>query len=227
MKPLYAVVAVSMFCTMLLTGCAGCSRQESKETEIAETNRVAYPGRTFNYKVKFNDMQSTQHAVASRIGLPRPPKDRSDAASMRTRLVEIKTNSNYIVDSLTHSVPFLIPSAKRELDAIGDEWADILQRNNLPHYRFYVTSVLRTQEDIKYLQRSGNINSVAQSCHCYGTTFDLAYMRFDKVTRTCDYMHEDNLKLVLGQVLLNHQRAGKIYVKYEAKQSCFHITVRQ
>ena len=114
-----------------------------------------------------------------------------------------------------------------DADAIGAEWADILSRNNLPHYRFYVTSVLRTQEDIKYLQRSGNINSVTQSCHCYGTTFDLAYMRYDKVTRSRTYMHEDNLKLVLGQVLLNHQRAGKIYVKYEAKQSCFHITVRQ
>jgi hypothetical protein len=52
-------------------------------------------------------------------------------------------------------------------------------------------------------------------------------MRYEKVTQTRDYMHEDNLKLVLGQVLLNHQRAGKIYVKYEAKQSCFHITVRK
>ena len=176
--------------------------------------------------MKFNDLQAKQHEAASRIGLERPPKDRGDAAKMRNKLVEIKTNENYIVDELTHSVPYLIPSAKQELDAIGTEWADILRRNNLPHYRFYVTSVLRTQEDIKYLQRSGNINSVTQSCHCYGTTFDLAYMRYDKVTRSRMYMHEDNLKLVLGQVLLNHQRAGKIYVKYEAKQSCFHVTVR-
>lgn len=197
------------------------------EEEIVEDSLVWYPGRTFDYKLKFNDLHAKQHATASRIGLPRPPKDRADAASMRKSLVEITTNENYIVDSLTHSVPYLIPAAKRELDAIGAEWADILQRNGLPHYRFYVTSVLRTQEDIKYLQRSGNINSVTQSCHCYGTTFDLAYMRYDKVTRTHMYMHEDNLKLVLGQVLLNHQRAGKIYVKYEWKQSCFHITVRE
>ena len=204
----------------------GCGSKPSAEKEIVEDNLVRYPGRTFNYKLKFNDLQSKQHAVASAIGLPRPPKNRADAASMRKRLVEVKTNENYIVDSLTHSVPYLIPSAKCELDSIGVEWADILQRNSLPHYRFYVTSVLRTQEDIKYLQRSGNINSTTQSCHCYGTTFDLAYMRYEKVTRTRDYMHEDNLKLVLGQVLLNHQRAGKIYVKYEAKQSCFHITVR-
>lgn len=215
----------------MLSACSGCSKshtdEQKQEQEILETNLVAYPGRTFNYKAKFNDLQSKQHDVASRIGLPHPPKDRADAASMRSKLVEVKSNSNYVVDELTHSVPYLIPSAKRELDAIGEEWADILSRNNLPHYRFRVTSILRTQQDIKQLQRSGNINSVTQSCHCYGTTFDLAYFHFDKVTRTCDYMHEDNLKLVLGQVLLNHQRAGKIYVKYEAKQACFHITVRQ
>lgn len=211
---------------VLLTGCAGSGNTQA-ETELVEDSLVWYPGRTFDYKLRFNDLQLKQHAVASQIGLPRPPKDRTDAASMRKQLVEITTNENYIVDSLTHSVPYLIPSAKRELDAIGAEWADILQRNGLPHYRFYVTSVLRTQEDVKFLQRSGNINSTTQSCHCYGTTFDLAYMRYDKVTRTHMYMHEDNLKLVLGQVLLNHQRAGKIYVKYEWKQSCFHITVRQ
>ena len=200
-------------------------RTESKKEE--KGNLVRYPGRTFDYRIKFCDLQAKQHAVASKIGLPRPPKDRADAASMRKQLVEVKTNKNYIVDDLTHSVPYLIPSAKRELDAIGEEWADILKRNDLPHYRFYITSILRTQEDIKYLQRSGNVNSITQSCHCYGTTFDLAYLRYEKVTNTQEYMHEDNLKLVLGQVLLNHQRAGKIYVKYEAKQSCFHITVRQ
>ena len=216
------IAGLTALAVMTLTGCS-----KPQEKQPVEDNLVCYPGRTFSYKIKFNDLQLKQHEVASRIGLPRPPKDRADAATMRKRLVEIKTNDNYIVDSLTHSVPYLIPSAKRELDSIGAEWADILSRNNLPHYRFYVTSVLRTEEDIKYLQRSGNINSVTQSCHCYGTTFDLAYMRYDKVTRTRDYMHEDNLKLVLGQVLLNHQRAGKIFVKYEAKQSCFHVTVRK
>lgn len=217
---------VSAIGVALFTSCAGCGSKPQACEEILEDSLVWYPGRTFSYKLKFNDLQSKQHAVASAIGLPHPPKDRKDAASMRKSLVEIKTNENYIVDSLTHSVPYLIPAAKRELDAIGAEWADILQRNGLPHYQFYVTSILRTQEDIKYLQKSGNINSVTQSCHCYGTTFDLAYMRYNKVTRTHAYMHEDNLKLVLGQVLLNHQRAGKIYVKYEWKQSCFHITVR-
>ena len=210
---------------MILTGCG--NKPQAGQNALVEDSLVWYPGRTFSYKDKFNDLQAKQHEVASRIGLPHPPKDRKDAAKMRHQLVEIKTNDNYIVDSLTHSVPYLIPAAAHELEAIGAEWADILARNGLPHYRFYVTSVLRTEEDIRYLQKSGNINSVTQSCHCYGTTFDLAYMRYNKVSHTRTYMHEDNLKLVLGQVLLNHQRAGKIYVKYEWKQSCFHITVRE
>ena len=214
-------------CSLFVALCSCGTSTPKEEQAVVEDSLVWYPGRTFDYRIKFNDLQAKQHAVASQIGLQRPPQDRADAARMRSQLVEIKTNANYIVDSLTHSVPYLIPSAKKELDAIGAEWADILSRNGLPHYRFYVTSVLRTQEDVKYLQRSGNINSTTQSCHCYGTTFDLAYMRYDKVTHTHMYMHEDNLKLVLGQVLLNHQRAGKIYVKYEWKQSCFHITVRQ
>jgi len=230
-KKRFLAVIVAAIIVLVIVGvsrCGGGSQEPKAESqEPEETNMVWYPGRTFDYKRAFNDQHAKQFAVASKIGLPRPPKDREDAASMRSRLVEVKTCGNYIVDDLTHSAPYLIPSAKKELDAIGEEWADILHRNGLPHYRFYVTSVLRTQESIKYLQKSGNVNSVTQSCHCYGTTFDLAYMRYDKVTRTSDYMHPDNLKLVLGQTLLNHQRAGKIYVKYEAKQSCFHITVRE
>ena len=224
-----AVLAIFIVVMLIAVCCVKCSggSEDSAEPEMVEDHMVKYPGRTFDYKAKFNDQQARQYAVASQIGLPRPPKDRADAASMKKNLRLVHSTENYIVDSLTHSVPYLIPVAARELDAIGAEWADILQRNGLPHYRFRVTSILRTQEDIRALQRSGNINSVTQSCHCFGTTFDLAYMHYDKVTRTRDYVHEDNLKLVLGQVLLNHQRAGKIYVKYEWKQSCFHITVRE
>lgn len=225
---LHGIVILIILCILCFIAVryTGCSTEE-EETEIVEDHMVRYPGRTFSYKEKFNDLQSRQLAAAQAIGLPRPPKDREDAASMKKKLQLVESTDNYIIDSLTHSVPYLIPSAKRELDSIGAEWADILQRNGLPHYRFRVTSILRTEEDIHALQRSGNINSVTQSCHCYGTTFDLAYMHYNKVTRTRDYVLEDNLKLVLGQVLLNEQRKGHIYVKYEWKQSCFHVTCRQ
>ena len=194
---------------------------------VVEDTLVAYPGRTFSYKDKFRDTQAKQVRAAKAIGLKSPPQNRQEAAKMRGQLSLIKSNDNYVVDSLTHSIPYLVPAAARELERIGEGFAEILQRNGLPHYRFYVTSVLRTKDDVKHLQKSGNVNATSQSCHCYGTTFDLAYFRFDKVSRTREYMHQDNLKLVLGQVLLNEQRAGRIYVKYEYKQACFHITVRE
>ena len=212
------------FGLLLLCLMCGCGHKQQND-QIVEDNLVAYPGRTFSYKQKFCDLQSKQIEVARLRGLKRPPRDRADAAGMHKQLRLIQTCGNYIVDSLTHSVPYLTPTAKRELDSIGAGFADILHRNGLPHYRFYVTSILRTEEDIRALQ-CHNCNSVTQSCHCYGTTFDSAYARYDQVTHTRDYIIVDNLKLVLGQVLLNEQRAGHIYVKYEAKQSCFHVTCR-
>ena len=216
----------------LIFAFSACGKKNSEQrnsstSELIEDTMVSYPGRTFSYKQKFNDTQSKQELAAQALGLKTPPQNRQEAARMRSQLSLIKTNANYIVDSLTHSIPYLVPAAAAELERIGAEFADILQRNGLPHYQFYVTSVLRTKEDIKHLQKSGNVNATTNSCHNYGTTFDLAYFRFNKVTRTREYMHQDNLKLVLGQVLLNEQRAGRIYVKYEYKQACFHITVRQ
>ena len=215
----------------LIFAFSSCGTKSDSQSLVAdaiiEDTMVFYPGRTFSYKDKFRDLQSKQEQAARAIGLSTPPQNRQQAAKMRSQLALIKTTENYIVDSLTHSIPYLVPAAAAELERIGEGFADILQRNGLPHYRFYVTSVLRTKDDVKLLQKSGNINATDRSCHCYGTTFDLAYYRFDKVTRTREYMHQDNLKLVLGQVLLNEQRAGRIYVKYEHKQACFHITVRE
>lgn len=130
-----------------------------------------------------------------------------------------------MVEELTHSVPYLVPTAAHRLDSIGKEFADILARNDLPHYRFRVTSVLRSQEDIRRLQRC-NSNSIDNSPHNYGTTFDIGYCHFDQEVQTTDSMTEENLKLVLAQTLLNQQRARHIYVKYECKQGCFHITAR-
>ena len=221
-----ALLLVGLIFVFSACGTKSDSGRQTPDTPIEDT-MVSYPGRTFSYKDKFRDTQAKQEQAAKALGLSTPPQNRQEAARMRSQLALIKSNDNYIVDSLTHSIPYLVPAAAAELERIGEGFADILQRNGLPHYQFYVTSVLRTKEDIKQLQKSGNINATTNSCHNYGTTFDLAYFRFNKVTRTREYMHQDNLKLVLGQVLLNEQRAGRIYVKYEQKQACFHITVRQ
>ena len=223
------------FSVILLSFFVSCSKSTSQDEQssdgivvqdtLEETNLVSYPGRSFSYSSKFSDRNAKHLDAASRIGLHPAPQNRAAAAKMKGKLREVRSNRNYIVDSLTYSIPYLVPKAASRLDSIGEEFADILQRNNLPHYRFHVSSVLRTQEDIRRLQRS-NGNATANSAHNYGTTFDIAYYRYDKSTRTHDYMSIDNLKLALAQVLLNQQRAGHIYVKYEHKQCCFHVTVR-
>ena len=233
-KIVIGVVAALILLLILIFGIRSC--QHRKDGDIRNTvaidpdkrledlYEVRYPGRTISYRIKFNDLNKKHLKAAQAIGLTTPPQTREEAEHTRGKLREIKTNRNYIVEDLTHSVPYLVPKAAARLDSIGNEFADILSRNGLPHYRFRVTSVFRTAEDIHRLQKSGNINSVKESAHNYATTFDLAYNKFDKVTNTHDFMTDDNLKLVLGQVLLNQQRAGNIYVKYEWKQCCFHIT---
>ena len=201
----------------------------SEEKRVTESNTpttlVSYPGRTFSYSQRFRDNNQAHLRAAAKIGLKDGLATRDQVKEKKNHLRQISTCRNYVVEPLTYSVPYLVPTAASRLDSIGAEFADILQRNDLPHYRFYVTSVLRTQEDIKRLQRT-NGNAVKNSAHNYGTTFDIAYMRFERCTDTHNYMSEDNLCLVLAQTLLNQQRAGHIYVKHEKKQACFHITVR-
>ena len=87
-----------------------------------------------------------------------------------------------------------------------------------------VTSVLRTKHGIKKLRRS-NRNAVEASAHQYGTTFDISYAKFLCDSVTVNRTQED-LKNLLGEVLKAIRDEGKCYVKYERKQGCFHITVR-
>lgn len=205
------------------------SSSVNEEKRVTENNTpttlVSYPGRTFSYSQRFCDNNQQHLHAAAAIGLKNGPATREQVQQKKSQLRHIQSCHNYVIDSLTHSVPYLVPLAAERLNAIGTEFADILQRNDLPHYRFYVTSVLRTKEDIEHLQRT-NGNAIKNSAHNYGTTFDIAYMRFERCTDTHNYMTEDNLCLVLAQTLLNQQRAGHIYVKHEKKQACFHITVR-
>ena len=187
---------------------------------------VSYPGKNINFAAKFNDRNANHLTAAEKVGLKAVPENREAVEAMRSKMVPIKNSKNYMVDPLSHSIPYLCPGAARELDAIGDAWADLLKRNDLPHYKFILTSLLRTKEDVNKLKRSGNVNASENSAHCYGTTFDITYSRFEKAEESDKYMHEGNLKLALAQILLNEQRAGHIYVKYENKQACFHITSR-
>ena len=183
-----------------------------------------------NYATLFNDQNGVQLKAAAQFGIKQPLKNRDAAEDVKDGLVRIKDNSHYSIAKLTQSIPYLIDGAAELLDMIGKNFLDSLENKGLNPNKIIVTSVLRTQEDIKKLQKSGNPNAVKNSAHCYATTFDIAYAYYDKTWfknfRFCESVEPETLKKVLGEVLRDLRKQKKCYVKYEVKQRCFHITTR-
>ena len=181
-----------------------------------------------SYKRSFGDLNDTHMAAAKKIGI-KPLKDREAAEKLGGKVMEIKNGDFYQVDSLTHSIPFLVPKASASLDSIGANFLDSLENKGLNPNQVIVTSVLRTQDDVKKLRRV-NGNASANSVHMFGTTFDISYKRFFKVEdpdgRPMQDVRADTLKLVLSEVLRDLKKKDMCYVKYELKQGCFHITAR-
>ena len=194
-----------------------------KMNEPRNIHGVANFGRTFG------DLNQKQLNVAQAIGIS-PIASREEAEDMADRLTFIESNERYAVDSLTHSIPYLIPGAAALLDTIGQNFLDSLTSKGLNPNRIIVTSVLRTEKDVKRLRRR-NTNASSNSTHAYGTTFDISWKRFQKVEdedgRPMQDVGADTLKLVLAEVLRDLRRADRCYVKYEIKQACFHITTRK
>ena len=182
-----------------------------------------------NYASLFNDQNGVQLKSAAQFGLKQPLKNRDAADDVKDSLIHIKGNSHYSIAKLTHSIPYLTNGAEELLDIIGKNFLDSLESKGLNPNKIIVTSLLRTQEDIVKLQRS-NPNSVKNSAHCYATTFDITYARYDKIKfknfRRCESVEKETLKNVLGEVLRDLRKQNKCYVKYEVKQRCFHVTTR-
>ncbi len=216
-------------CLLLAAGLAsaftGCKKKDMsmKMNEPRNIHGVANFGRTFG------DLNQKQLNVAQAIGIT-PIASREDAEEMTDQLTFIESNDRYAVDSLTHSIPYLIPGAAALLDTIGQNFLDSLASKGLNPNRIIVTSVLRTEKDVKRLRRR-NSNASSNSTHAYGTTFDVSWKRFQKVEdedgRPMQDVGADTLKLVLAEVLRDLKQADRCYVKYEIKQACFHITSRK
>ena len=63
-----------------------------------------------SYKRSFGDLNEKHLKVAQTIGI-RPLASREEAEKLKEKLQHIATNDLYAVDSLTHSIPYLIPGA--------------------------------------------------------------------------------------------------------------------
>lgn len=177
-----------------------------------------------NYPQIFNDLNDIQLVAAHANGTPHALTI-EELEVGKYGLKRIETNKLYKVDPLVHSAPYLVPKAKDFLDELGEAFQDSLYNRGYDRrHRFIVTSVYRTENHIKRLRRSGNVNASKNSCHQYGTTVDITYVRFDKPEE--HRANDPKLLQLLMQTVYDMHRAGRCYVKYERKQSCLHITIR-
>ena len=181
-----------------------------------------------SYAVAFPDTNAVQLVAAQQWGVT-PVRNREDAEARKRELVYIASNPYYHVDPLYSSIPYLVPRAAVLLQDIGQAFYDSLYVKGVPLHKMIVTSVLRSQEDVAKLRRR-NGNATENSCHLYGTTFDICYNRYKTVEDPDGparrQVRNDTLKWVLSEVLRDMREQGRCYIKYEVKQGCFHMTVR-
>lgn len=218
------ILFIISMCTLI--DCQGSSKEEAKAMIMNNPHNIRG---VVSYKRAFNDLNDTQLNIAQAIGVP-AIANRAEAEKLKKRLTLIESNDYYVVDELTHSVPYLIPGAAELVSDIGKNFLDSLSNKGLNPNKVIITSVLRTEDDVKRLRRS-NVNASMNSAHCHGTTFDISWKRFEKVEEKDGHPYEsvssETLKLVLSEVLRDLKAANRCYVKYELKQGCFHITSRK
>lgn len=194
-------------------------------TGVSQAREIIYYTRRMSYAQVFDDINDLHLERARAVGLRKVPETREDIDAKR--LTRIGDGEFYIVEDLRYSVPYLTAGAAAELGRIAKAFNDSLKRKQFPVYKLIVSSVLRTEEDVARLRRSGNPNASDNSAHCYGTTFDITYSRYWREEETDEFMQPYELTKVLAEVLRDEKEAGRILVKYERKEHCFHITANQ
>lgn len=169
----------------------------------------------------FNDSNYRQYLYAELLGIS-PIRTLRDAYRTNRPIVKITSTDIFTVDSLSHSMPFLVPQGRDLLVAIAKAFRDSLKSRGAGGYRPIVTSLLRSPHSVKRLRRV-NRNATDSSTHQFGTTFDISWTRFDCFDSTRTLSHED-LKNLLAEVLYDKRSEGRCLVKYERHTACFHIT---
>ncbi len=189
--------------------------------EPTQKMKVNYFG---NIRQIFNDSNHVHMTEAEKIGIA-PLSDTRSHWQMRRPIVRITTCEDYFLDTLIFSRPYLVPEAAVTLREIGRRFRDTISARGGGDYRIKVTSLLRTPATIKRLRRR-NRNAIDSSVHRYGTTFDISYASF-VAGAPAPARSVDDLKGVLAEVLKAMREEGKLWVKYERGQPCFHITARR
>ncbi|MBD5301029.1 MAG: hypothetical protein HDR85_02335 [Bacteroides sp.] len=177
-----------------------------------------------NLRQYFNDSNYIHWQEADLYGIE-PLTDTRSHWQLRAPIVKVTSCEDFFIDSLVFSRPYLVPVAAGRLHEIGRRFRDSINARGGGDYRIKVTSLLRTPRTVKRLRRR-NRNAIDSSVHQLGTTFDISYASF--IASNADNPRSvDDLKGILAEVLRAMREEGKLWVKYERGQPCFHITARK
>ncbi len=130
-------------------------------------------------------------------------------------LVEIPRDKRYVVDDMTHSVPYVLPAVVPFLQELADEYERELQAKKLPLVPFIIISATRSIESAKKLNDENEI-AREKSHHLYGKTIDISYKQFG---------NKSAQQICLIEALHTLRQRGRCYVKFEVK-GALHLTVR-
>lgn len=219
--------------------CFSCNKEQEDKIPLPENNEFSEnklspvsSGKVRSIKVRnigsianvFNDSNYVQLQSALANGIE-PITSLRSAYFMKNPIVKVTSNENYHIDTLRHSLPYLIPQAAELLNDIGRNFKDSLQKRGGDSYIIKVTSLLRTPESVGKLRRV-NVNATDSSTHQYATTFDISYTNFYCLDENRQ-INQGDLKNLLAEVLKDLKDQGRCYVKFERKTACFHITIKE
>lgn len=134
--------------SMISCSSKGQSDEEKPAAEVRKYSRF-----NGNYNRTFADLQDVQIEAAMANGVG-PLVSRGDTALYEGQLVRIPSELDiYKVDKLKHSMPFLVPKAATLLSDICLNFRDSLISKKMVLYKPIVTSITRTDDDVKGLSR--------------------------------------------------------------------------
>lgn len=227
MSKINSIVFASLTLIIIFISCGSKDNSSYCDNTIPVDLRTRKAKFSGNYNREFNDLNELHVVSAIKNGIT-PLETRADTVDQMDKLVRLPDELDlYRSYQITHSIPYLVPSAAKLFIDIAQNFRDSLYSKEIPLYKLYLTSVTRTNDDIGTLTKR-NINASDNSASRYATTFDISWKRFDKIDHhISEEILPERLKLVLAQVLFDLKEAERCYVKHEKKQACFHITVRE
>ena len=125
----------------------------------------------------------------------------------------------YHLYGLSHSEPFLLPTAREVLEDMANRFADAMEGTADEGASIRITSLTRTQSQQDRLRRRNANAFKGKSSHSYGASFDVAFIDRPNESVTCP-----GPTWAMQTILKDMQNEGKILIIPEG--NCMHITPR-